>query len=195
MNTIELKKENVTAAYSIADEKTQKVLVALFGNIAKRPEPTLDDYKTIQKYEDACVALGEDPIDETELAIAGVPFHIIALMKLETISRALWGRNFTPMQKPSGSSMYRYPVFFIYTKNEIERMSKEDKAGILPIIDSAGADAGFGFADTCNAPSGTSAYFGSRLCQESHEKAAYFGRRFIRLWADYYLYKLKTKED
>lgn len=44
--------------------------------------PNLKDYKTIKTYEDACTALGEK-VDEVTLTNAGVPKHIIALMKLE----------------------------------------------------------------------------------------------------------------
>jgi hypothetical protein len=29
------------------------------------------------------------------------------------------------------------------------------------------------------------AYFGFRLCQETEEKAKYFGQQFIELWAEY----------
>ena len=39
--------------------------------------PTLDDHTTIQTYEDACEALGIEPVDFANLA---VPDHIKALM-------------------------------------------------------------------------------------------------------------------
>ena len=52
--------------------------------------PNLNDYKSIKTYEDACDAL-EEKVPEDELTKAGVPNHIIALMKLELICKALWG--------------------------------------------------------------------------------------------------------
>lgn len=60
--------------------------------------PILDDYTTIKTYEDACEALGEKPwlnetsremFDKNGIMQTLIPQHIIALMKLETISKAL----------------------------------------------------------------------------------------------------------
>jgi hypothetical protein len=195
MNKIELKKENVTAAYSVADPNTKKVLAALFGDIVKRPTPTLDDYKTIQEYEDACIALGEDPINETELKKAGVPSHTIALMKLETISRALWGKNFQPMPDAEGRKVYWYCWFALYTKKEIQDMSAEQRGALLSAPAHYGASAGFGFLSTGSRSSNSSAHIGFRLCQETDEKATYFGRKFIRLWAEYHKFNFKIEED
>lgn len=190
---IELKKENVTAAYSVADANTKKVLAALFGDVVNRPAPTLDDYKTIQTYEDACTALGEAPINELELKKAGVPSHLIALMKLETISRALWGKNFQPTPDPEGRKMYYYPWFAFYTKQEMERMDEDDRSYFLSANTGCGADAGFGSLYTFNRSSHATADIGVRLCQETEEKATYLGRKFIKLWAEYHMFNYKIK--
>ena len=195
MSKIELRKENVTAAYSVADSNTKKVLAALFGDIVKRPTPTLDDYKTIQDYEDACIALGEDPIDEAKLMDAGTPPHIIALMKLETISRALWGRNFEPKPDAEGKETYWWVWTALYTQQEINNMSAEDRGALLSANANTGASAGFGYLSTGNRSSYSSAYIGFRLCQETQEKARYFGRQFIKLWAKYHMFNFKVKED
>ncbi len=195
MSKIELRKENVTAAYSVADSNTKKVLAALFGDIVKRPTPTLDDYKTIQEYEDACIALGEDPMDEAKLMDAGTPPHIIALMKLETISRALWGRNFEPKPDAEGKETYWWVWSALYTQQEINNMSAEDRGALLSAYASYGASAGFGYLHTHNRSSSSLAYIGFRLCQETQEKARYFGRQFIKLWAKYHMFNFKVKED
>lgn len=195
MSKIELRKENVTAAYSVADSNTKKVLAALFGDIVKRPTPTLDDYKTIQDYEDACIALGEDPIDEAKLMDAGTPPHIIALMKLETISRALWGRNFEPKPDAEGKETYWWVWTALYTQQEINNMSAEDRGALLSAVASSGAAAGFGSLYTYHRSSYSNADFGFRLCQETQEKARYFGRQFIKLWAKYHMFNFKVKED
>lgn len=60
----------------------------------KDPEPTLSDYTTIKTYEDACKALGQSEITDANMLFlngdtASLPKHILALMKLETISKAL----------------------------------------------------------------------------------------------------------
>lgn len=195
MNKIELRKENVTAAYSVADSNTKKVLAALFGDIVKRPTPTLDDYKTIQEYEDACIALGEDPMDEAKLMDAGTPPHIIALMKLETISRALWGRNFEPKPDAEGKETYWWVWTALYTQQEINNMSAEDRGALLSAYANTGAAAGFGFLSTLLRSSNSDADIGFRLCQETQEKARYFGRQFIKLWAKYHMFNFKVKED
>lgn len=195
MSKIELRKENVTAAYSVADSNTKKVLAALFGDIVKRPTPTLDDYKTIQEYEDACIDLGEDPMDEAKLMDAGTPPHIIALMKLETISRALWGRNFEPKPDAEGKETYWWVWTALYTQQEINNMSAEDRGALLSALACLGALAGFGSLTTGNRSSYSTASLGFRLCQETQEKARYFGRQFIKLWAKYHMFNFKVKED
>lgn len=195
MSKIELRKENVTAAYSVADSNTKKVLAALFGDIVKRPTPTLDDYKTIQEYEDACIALGEDPMDEAKLMDAGTPPHIIALMKLETISRALWGRNFEPKPDAEGKETYWWVWSALYTQQEINNMSAEDRGALLSANANTGANAGFGYLLTFSRSSNSNASLGFRLCQETQEKARYFGRQFIKLWAKYHMFNFKVKED
>jgi hypothetical protein len=48
-----------------------------------------------------------------------------------------------------------------------------------------GANAGFGCLTANNRSSHASADVGFRLCQETEEKAKYFGQQFIELWAEY----------
>lgn len=48
-----------------------------------------------------------------------------------------------------------------------------------------GATAGFGYLTANNRSSNASANIGFRLCQETEEKAKYFGQQFIELWAEY----------
>lgn len=191
--TIEIKQSNVDAAYKVADEYMKKVLDALLGrNTAK---PSLDDYKSIKSYADACIALDEEPIDEEKLLNAGCEARHIALMKLETISRALWGRNFKPVPDPEGRKWFYYPWFALYTQREMDDMSDEDKGGLLCAHAHYGASAGFGCLDTNYRSSLSSANSGFRLCQEDEEKAKYFGKQFIELWAEWLLLDWKIKTE
>ena len=48
-----------------------------------------------------------------------------------------------------------------------------------------GASAGFGCLAAVSRSSYASANLGFRLCQETEEKAKYFGQQFIELWAEY----------
>lgn len=49
--------------------------------------------------------------------------------------------------------------------------------------------AGFVYADTHNAPACALAAFGSRLCFKSSARAAQFGKQFIDLWNDVFLFR------
>lgn len=188
---IEIEKSMLEAAYNVACGNTKEVLTALFGKENCKPSkatPTLDDYKTIQSYEDACAALGCAPIDEGALRSIGVRKGIIALMKLETISRALWGRNYQPKPDAKGASRFYFPWFALWTEDEI---SSTKELVYIPIVDALGRRAGFGCADAHDAPSDAAADVGSRLWQESSEKAKYFGQQFIGLWFDYLMCNVK----
>lgn len=203
---LEIYESNLNAAYQVAnenggDERLIRLLDALTGKTAtegNRPKPSLDDYKTIQSYEDACEALDETPIlsEEREKALCAqfpdhwdyrqdMPKHIIALMKLETISRALWGRNFKPKPDGKGSQILWYPWFALYTQEEVDRMDEDQRGALLAATAYYGTYAGFGCLSANSRSSYSSAYIGFRLCQETEEKAEYFGKQFIKLWADY----------
>ena len=114
-----------------------------------------------------------------------MPSHIVALMKLETISRALWGRNFQPKPDGEGSKVYWYPWFALYTKKEINDMYPEQRGALLSAHAIDGATAGFGCLAAAHRSSYANADIGFRLCQETEEKAKYFGQQFIELWAEY----------
>lgn len=196
MRKIEIEKPKLEAAFAVACGNTRTVLLALFGEDAVKPEkPDYSDYRNIKTYEDACAALGVDPINETDeslndLITRGIiaPRHI-ALMKLETISRALWGKDFEPIPDAEGSKIYYFPWFYLYTQSEIDNMDDDERGALLSAYANAGAIAGFGSLDTSNRSSHSYAYIGFRLRQETGEKAVYFGKQFIKLWAEYLGYK------
>lgn len=191
MKVIEITEIEVKVALDVAkSEEVKNVLVALFCKGEKKPTPTLDDYTTIRSYEDACAALKCSPIDEKALHSAGVRKGIIALIKLETISRALWGKNYQPKPDASGNSRFYFPWFALWTEREIKET--EDLV-YIPVIDALNNRAGFGSAS--NAPSDTYALVGSRLWQESREKAKYFGQQFIELWFDYLMFNVKKVQE
>lgn len=193
---VEIEESKLQTAYANACDGVKDFMESLFGKkVFEAAKPTLDDYKTIRTYEDACVALKQDAIrvdsvngDTTTVltnlgARVNIPSHIVALMKLETISRALWGRNFQPKPDGEGSKVYWYPWFALWTKKEVEDMNPEQRGALLTAV--AGAAAGFGFLGAGNRSSNAHADFGFRLCQETEEKAKYFGQQFIELWAEY----------
>ena len=196
---VEIEESKLQTAYANACDGVKDFMESLFGKkVFEAAKPTLDDYKTIRTYEDACEALGETPIlseNRKKVLCAkfpghydfrqNMPNHIIALMKLETISRALWGRNFQPKPDGEGSKVYWYPWFALWTKKEVEDMNPEQRGALLSATAGLGAVAGFGYLRTTYRSSAAYASYGFRLCQETEEKAKYFGQQFIELWAEY----------
>ena len=182
---IEVSESNLKAAFEVADESTKKVLVALFGNIEPTDDnkPNLKDYKSIRSYEDACKALGES-VDEETLSEAGVPKHIIAQMKLELICKALWGGEVKVYPDPDGNRIYWYPYFALYNQSEVEGMGDEERGCLLSAAADHGAHAGFGFLHANLRSSLSTADCGFRLCLDTEEKAEYFGKQFLELWAE-----------
>lgn len=207
---IQIEKEKLQAAYKNACGCVKDAFEKLFGeDVLETEKPTLDDYKTIKSYEDACDVLGLSPIlsENRNKALCAqfpdhydfrqnMPKHIIALMKLEIISRALWGKSFQPKPDAEGKEIYWYPWFALYTKDEVKQMSDEDRKSTLGALLAGrayrGASAGFGCLSTNARSSYSRAYIGFRLCQETPEKAEYFGKQFIELWAEYLAFGFKV---
>lgn len=179
---------NYEAAYAMADDNTRKILAVLVGDnettaTPSQPAPSLSDYTTIRSYEDACVALGES-MDVEKLVAAGVPNHIIAQMKLEHICKALWGGENKCQPTADGSKVWWYPVMALWTPGEISNISDDERRALLSASADSGAAAGFGFLDAYTRSSYSTAHSGFRLCLDTEEKAEYFGKQFVELWAE-----------
>lgn len=183
---------NYEAAYAMADDNTRKILAVLVGDnettaTPSRPAPSLSDYTTIRSYEDACVALGES-LDVEKLVAAGVPNHIIAQMKLEHICKALWGGENKCQPTADGSKVWWYPVMALWTPGEISNMSDDERGALLSAGAGSGAYAGFGCLSACIRSWWAGANGAFRLCLDTEEKAEYFGKQFVELWAEAYAY-------
>lgn len=183
---------NYEAAYAMADDNTRKILAVLVGDnettaTPSQPAPSLSDYTTIRSYEDACVALGES-MDVEKLVAAGVPNHIIAQMKLEHICKALWGGENKCQPTADGSKVWWYPVMALWTPGEISNMSDDERRALLSATAPYGAAAGFGCLSASPRSSCSYANSGFRLCLDTEEKAEYFGKQFVELWAEAYAY-------
>lgn len=199
MNKIEINLEQARREYGSADENTKAVLSRLFGeenlksNIMGR----------VKSYEDACRELGISPVlnhdleiydRETDTDEGDLPRNVIAMMKLEIIVKALNEGWVPPFDGETGNY---WPWLWYYTKEEVAKMSEENKKklGITPIPSGVlfggfalyGAACGFAYARSYYAPSYSAANIGSRLCLKSEELAIYCGKQFIDLWLEYYL--------
>lgn len=192
MKVIEVTEKEVKAAFDAAkSDEVKNVLAALFCKPEDRVKPSLDDYKSIKTYEDACEALGKEPVGDLG---DHVDKHIIALIKLETISRALWGKDWQPKPDPDGSKYFYYPWFALYTQSEMDSMNEEDRGALLGASAPSGATAGFGFLYADDRSSYSDTIFGFRLCQETEEKAKYFGIQFKEIWADYLAFNFTVEK-
>ena len=190
--TIEIQKDNVLTAYKTAKEagvdSTMKVLEALFGKELFKPKNIMERIKT---FEDALNELGnKHPLvlqyrfnfnNEGGWTDDMYAREFEAYLKLRIITAALnegWTPQFTEDE-------HRYfPWFWLYTKEEIVKMDKEERKKIVLFGGSAayGAYAGFAFAYAANAPSHTNASVGSRLCFKSSALAKYAGEQFAEIY-------------
>lgn len=185
---MEVKKENVLAAYETAREagadSTMKVLEALFGKEVFKPKDITERIKT---FEDACRELGKNhPLVCQYNAIDDVDVNLNAYLKLRIICAALnegWEPKFIE------DEWRYYPWFWLYTRDEIERMDEQQKQdrNLMFTGDYITDYAGFACAHSTDAPSSSNTYFGSRLCLKSEALAVYCGKQFIDLWADFNL--------
>lgn len=190
--TIEIQKDNVLTAYKTAKEagadSTMKVLEALFGKEMFRPKNVMERIKT---FEDALNELGDKhPLvlqyrfnfnNEGGWTDDMYAREFEAYLKLRIITAALnegWTPQFTEDE-------HRYfPWFWLYTKEEIVKMDKEERKKIVLFGGHAnnGAHAGFAYAGSPNAPSTTGAVVGSRLCFKSSALAKYAGEQFAEIY-------------
>lgn len=199
----DLDMQRVIREYDAANEDTKKVLEGIFGKETFQRKIT-DRVKT---YQDACEVLGIEPVldgpvsmswpgiaGQQEEATVELPRNVKAMLKLEVICEALnegWKPCF------DGNTWQYWPWFWLYTPEEVARMTEDEKKerNLRPIKSGVcfggsaddGADCGFASADSSGAPSITGASFGSRLCLKSEELAVYCGKQFIDLWMEFRL--------
>lgn len=112
---------------------------------------------TIKSYEQACEFLGRNP--RISIQCDGNVRALEAWHKLLTIAEA-WNKIDGFVPDWGNSSQWKYYPWFYYNKNS----------------------AGFVFASTSNAPSGTLAHFGSLPCFKSSYRARQFGEMFVELY-------------
>ena len=149
----------------------------------------------IKTFDDACNELGADhPMVSVYDALVTrangeqslaewMGKDVVAFLKLRIITEALnegWHPKFTEDE-------YRYyPWFYIYTKEEYDNFSEEEKRRCVGRAGS-GASAGGGLvcANADNASSSSNTGHGARLAFSNRDLAEYAGRQFIDIWNDF----------
>lgn len=185
---MEIKIENVKAAFNTADESGKKLLLALFPELSSETAQKADNRpitERIKTFEDAMLELGEEHpfVKEWHLGENLSP-ELEAYLQLRVICAALnegWEPKFTE------DEVRWFPWFWLYTQDEINNMDEQEKQARHHISTGDYETEYAGFACAPSAPSISSTYFGSRLCLKSEALAVYCGKQFIDLWADFNL--------
>lgn len=177
-------KDELNKIYKESSEEKRKALKEFFGE-----EMFSFDYHDIKTYADACEKLGmkEHLLTGSEGGDREAQRQARALYKLLIIQKAM---NNGVWCDKDGWSYYPYWVF--YSKEEMERMSEEEKQRrgikhlLLCAFGSSVESVGFRCATANRRGADTATYYGFPLCFNSAEAALYAAKQFESLFFDYY---------
>lgn len=157
-------------------------------------EPEKDVKERIKTFEDACREIGIDAEAWSRDKISlGLEPDVLAFLKLRIIVKALnegWEPQFIEDE-------YRYyPWFILYTGEEYNKLDEEEKSRVVcrSSYSRAYALGGVSYAYAYSDSSYTNAYIGVRLAFKTSELAAYCGRQFLDIWADFVFLPEKKSE-
>ncbi|OKZ32038.1 MAG: hypothetical protein BHV79_11865 [Bacteroides uniformis] len=156
-------------------------------------EPEKDVRKRIKTFEDACHEIGIDAEAWNRDKISlGLEPDVLAFLKLRIIVKALnegWEPRFTE------DECRYYPWFILYTGEEYNKLDEEEKSRVVyRSYYYAYALGGVSCASAGNGSSYTLASVGVRLAFKTSELAAYCGRQFLDIWADFVFLPEKKSE-
>lgn len=147
-------------------------------------EPEKEVRERIKTFEDACREIGIDAEAWNRDKISlGLEPDVLAFLKLRIIVKALnegWEPRFTE------DECRYYPWFILYTGEEYNKLDEEEKSRVVyRSYNNANALGGVSGASAVYDSSYTFAYIGVRLAFKTSELAAYCGRQFLDIWADF----------
>ena len=147
-------------------------------------EPEKDVRKRIKTFEDACHEIGIDAEAWNRDKISlGLEPDVLAFLKLRIIVKALnegWEPQFTE------DECRYYPWLILYTGEEYNKLDEEEKSRVVyRSCNNANALGGVSYASAYSGSSNTFAFMGVRLAFKTSELAAYCGRQFLDIWADF----------
>lgn len=156
-------------------------------------EPEKDVRKRIKTFEDACHEIGIDAEAWNRDKISlGLEPDVLAFLKLRIIVKALnegWEPRFTE------DECRYYPWFILYTGEEYNKLDEEEKSRVVSRSNNAAsACGGVSCASAYYDSSYAYAYIGVRLAFKTSELAAYCGRQFLDIWADFVFLPEKKSE-
>lgn len=147
-------------------------------------EPEKEVRERIKTFEDACREIGIDAEAWNRDKISlGLEPDVLAFLKLRIIVKALnegWEPRFTE------DECRYYPWFVLYTGEEYNRLDEEEKSRVVYRSSyNAVALGGVSCAYAGHDSSVTDASIGVRLAFKTSELAAYCGRQFLDIWANF----------
>lgn len=189
---LKVKLADARACYANASNEVKEVLEHLFGR-----EAFAFDFRSIKSFEDACKHLGIS--DELPAQRAGVAYdkeaveQSLAAYKLMVICKAI---NNGQQYDEDGYTWF--PLYYFYTKSELERMGEDErKRKGIQLLSACYAryaeSAGVRCAYALSRGADTVADYGFPLCANSEEKALYLDEQFRGLI--YQCYGIKVKEE
>ena len=180
---ISIQKEKVLTAYKQASKEQKALLENMFGKDMFNPKNIMERVKT---FEDACAILGDKHRLVKEYL--GVEYNnivitkeLISYLKLRIIVAAL-NEGWKP--KFDGDEYSYYPWFYIYTKEEYEKLDKDKKKEFRAVGYESGCYPYF-VSSSCTAMTCTNLNFSARLTFRTPELAIYCGCQFTDIWSDY----------
>ncbi len=179
---ITINKENILNAYNQASGEQKALLENMFG---KDMFQTKDIKERVKTFDDAVAILGNDNqavIDYYAIADKTCTEDILAFAKLRVIAEAL-NEGWKP--KFDGDEYRYYPYYCLYTKQEYNNLSYEEKKSVDRASSNAGAYGGLVYAYAVGAFSDSNANHGSRLAFKNRELAEYSGKQFIDIYKDF----------
>lgn len=194
MEELRINKENVIACYNKSSEETKETLMHLFGEDVFK-----FDFRSIKTYKDACKHLGLDGSKEVFNIDDCNSFNKKAMLQADAVYRLIVICDaINNGQKYDENGTTWFPVYYFYTKREIEEMgeAKRKERGIK-LLSSASAysseNSGVRCASAIDRGSSTDADWGFPLCLTSEEKALYVAEQFESLI--FRCYGIVVKED
>ena len=182
---LKISAENALAAYNNTDANGRELLEHLFGK-----EIFAQDIKDkVKTFEDAVVILGDEHplvaqfrVIESLFKEANNNLILFAYVRLVIIAEAL-NEGWKP--KFDGDECRYSPWFYIYTKEEYEKLDEDEKKECRVVGRSSSysyANGGLVFAYAFSASSNSGSFYGSRLAFKTRELAEYCGKQFIDIW-------------
>lgn len=128
MSEIKITTEKVREAYKKGNDCVKGVLQNLFGEEVCAPKNVMDRVKT---FEDACIETGTDIQAFNEIT-KNLDEHVVTYMKLSIIVKALNEDDKFPYF--TKEEWRYYPYFWLYTKDEYEKMNAKDREKVSRVL-------------------------------------------------------------